>query len=49
MAKEKECWICHRKLSEVIESGNNMGYEPIACADDAKEIEKNAALPSQCH
>lgn len=39
---EKECWMCHRKLSEVIEAGNKMGYDPIACEDDPKEIAKNA-------
>lgn len=44
MSKEKECWICHRKLSEVIEAGNKMGYDPIVQEDDAKEIEKNAML-----
>jgi hypothetical protein len=41
---EKECWICHRKLSEVIEAGNKMGYDPIACEDDPKAIERHAML-----
>jgi len=44
MAKERECWICHRKLSEVIEAGNKIGYDPIVQEEDAKEVEKNAML-----
>ena len=42
MSKEKECWVCHRKLSEVIEAGNKIGYEPITCEEDPKEVRKNA-------
>lgn len=39
---EPKCWICHRKLNEVIDAGNKIGYDPIVCEGDPKEIEKNA-------